>query len=113
MSEEKPGQYLTIRQDKNPGAFGKWSIPGLEKSFPLDGGDGLILLVVDMQKGIADSELYNYEILDGVLPYVDFFVPSFEELCYMLDRSCYDALAAKGGDMTQQEGIWSAPACLP
>jgi len=35
MSEEKPGQYLTIRQDKNPGAFGKWSIPGLEQSFPL------------------------------------------------------------------------------
>ena len=41
MSEEKPGQYLTIRQDKNPGAFGKWSIPGLEQSFELDGGDGL------------------------------------------------------------------------
>ena len=41
MSEEKPGQYLTIRQDKNPGAFGKWSIPGLEQSFELNGGDGL------------------------------------------------------------------------
>ena len=40
MSEEKPGQYLTIRQDKNPGAFGKWSIPGLEQSFELNGGDG-------------------------------------------------------------------------
>ena len=38
MSEEKPGQYLTIRQDKNPGAFGKWSIPGLEQSFELDNG---------------------------------------------------------------------------
>ena len=30
--------------------------------------------------GRADWE----KILAGVLPYVDFFVPSFEELCYML-----------------------------
>ena len=44
-------------------------------------------------------------ILSGVLPDVDFFVPSFEELCYMLDRPCYEALAAGGGDMTLQEGI--------
>lgn len=46
--------------------------------------------------GIADWE----KILCGVLPYTDFFVPSFEELCFMLDRPRYDALAAKGGDMT-------------
>lgn len=39
-------------------------------------------------------------ILAEVLPYTDFFVPSFEELCFMLDRPRYDALAAKGGDMT-------------
>ena len=38
MSGEKPGPNLTIRQDKNPGAFGKWSIPGLEQSFEFDGG---------------------------------------------------------------------------
>ena len=44
-------------------------------------------------------------ILANVLPDVDFFVPSFEELCFMLDRACYDALAAKGGDMTMQEGV--------
>ena len=41
MSEEKPGQYLTIRQDKNPGAFGKWSIPGLEQSFEFEGAGGI------------------------------------------------------------------------
>ena len=41
MSEEKPGQYLTIRQDKNPGAFGKWSIPGLEQSFEFEGARGI------------------------------------------------------------------------
>ncbi len=45
------------------------------------------------------------EILKNTLPYVDFFVPSFEELCYMLDRSRYDTLSAKGGDMTEQEDI--------
>lgn len=40
------------------------------------------------------------EILRSTLPYVDFFVPSFEELCFMLDRERYDRLSAKGGDMT-------------
>ena len=29
-------------------------------------------------------------ILKAVLPYVDFFVPSVEELCYMLDRERYE-----------------------
>ena len=43
--------------------------------------------------------------LARVLPLVDFFVPSFEELCFMLDRPCYDALAAGGGDMTQPETV--------
>ena len=46
--------------------------------------------------GQADWE----KILSGVLPYVDFFVPSFEELCWMLDRERYDRLAAGGRDMT-------------
>lgn len=40
------------------------------------------------------------KILAAVLPDTDFFVPSFEELCFMLDRPRYDALAALGGDMT-------------
>lgn len=39
-------------------------------------------------------------ILTGVLPHTDFFVPSFEELCFMLNRPRYDELAAMGGDMT-------------
>ena len=38
-------------------------------------------------------------ILSAVLPYVDFFVPSFEELCFMLDRERYDRLN-HDGDMT-------------
>ena len=42
----------------------------------------------DSEAGRADWE----SILRRVLPYVDFFVPSFEELCFMLDRPHYDAL---------------------
>ncbi len=40
-------------------------------------------------------------ILGEVLPYVDFFVPSFEELCFMLDRPRYDRLTSSGGDLTE------------
>ena len=39
-------------------------------------------------------------ILRTVLPFVDFFEPSFEELCFMLDRERYDRLNC-GGDMTE------------
>ncbi|MCR5734191.1 MAG: carbohydrate kinase family protein [Lachnospiraceae bacterium] len=39
-------------------------------------------------------------ILQRVLPYVDFFVPSFEELCFMLDRERYHRLN-QGKDMTE------------
>lgn len=42
-------------------------------------------------------------ILEQVLPYVDFFVPSAEELCFMLDRARYDAWNEKaaGRDITE------------
>ena len=39
-------------------------------------------------------------ILKNVLPYVDFFAPSFEEICFMLDRTLYDRLSAERADMT-------------
>lgn len=41
------------------------------------------------------------EILSQALPYVDFFAPSIEELCFMLDRKKYGALQerAAGGDI--------------
>lgn len=43
------------------------------------------------------------EILKRVLPYVDFFVPSVEELCYMLDRDKFEELQkrANGKDSTE------------
>ena len=49
-------------------------------------------------------------ILKAVLPWVDFFVPSFEELCFMLDRPRYDRLNT-GGDMT--EGLDMRSEALP
>lgn len=41
------------------------------------------------------------KILAATLPHTDFFVPSFEELCFMLNRPRYDALSARGGDMAE------------
>ena len=42
-------------------------------------------------------------ILKRVLPYVDFFVPSVEELCYMLDKERFHEWKerAAGGDVTE------------
>lgn len=49
--------------------------------------------------GAADWE----KILESVLPYVDFFVPSVEELCYMLDRDRFYEWQerAAGRDITE------------
>ena len=43
------------------------------------------------------------DILSRSLPYVDFFVPSVEELCFMLDRDRYEAWneRAAGKDITE------------
>ena len=42
------------------------------------------------------------EILSRVLPYTDFFLPSFEELCFMLDRPKYERLRAEGGEIIER-----------
>lgn len=61
---------------------------------------------LDMAVVDADSEAgkveWNY-ILQKVLPYVDFFVPSVEELCYMLDRERFYEWQerAAGRDITE------------
>lgn len=53
----------------------------------------------DSEAGRADWK----EILKNVLPYVDFFVPSVEELCYMLDRERFEEWQkrAEGRDITE------------
>ena len=55
-------------------------------------------LDAETEAGRADWE----SILGEVLPFVDYFVPSIEELGYMLDREKYEAWLemADGGDVT-------------
>ncbi|MBQ6503559.1 MAG: carbohydrate kinase family protein [Flexilinea sp.] len=48
------------------------------------------------EAGQADWPL----VLEKTLPYTDFFVPSFEELCWILDRKTWTELNSRGGDMT-------------
>lgn len=87
--------------------------PLMKKMYEKDGWELAEMFRRMKQKGIATSlDLAAVDpnsaagkadwesILGRVLPYTDFFVPSFEELCFMLDRPRYDALAAAGGDMT-------------
>lgn len=48
----------------------------------------------DSEAGRADWT----EILKNVLPYVDFFLPSAEELCFMLDRARYAGWLRRAGN---------------
>lgn len=57
-----------------------------------------IAVSMDLASVDPDSEAgrVNWEtLLQNVLPYVDFFVPSFEELCFMLDREKFEMLSNK------------------
>ena len=58
----------------------------------------LDMAAIDPQSpaGKADWPL----ILEKTLPYIDFFVPSFEELCWILDRETWQKLNESGTDIT-------------
>lgn len=61
---------------------------------------------LDLSAVDADSEAGRADwdkILKNVMPYVDFFVPSVEELCFMLDWERFEAWQTKaaGGDITE------------
>lgn len=61
---------------------------------------------LDLAAVDADSEAGRADwnnILKKVLPYIDFFVPSVEELCYMIDRDRFREWneRAAGGDVTE------------
>ena len=65
---------------------------------------------LDMAAVDASSEAgraHWAKILEQVLPYVDFFVPSVEELCFMLDRRRFEEWQrrAQGGDITECLGV--------
>lgn len=51
--------------------------------------------------GTEAAEVEWEAILEKVLPYVDYFVPSFEELCFMIDRKKYDELAGHNGEISE------------
>jgi sugar/nucleoside kinase (ribokinase family) len=56
---------------------------------------------LDLAAVDPDSEAGHADwcrILGNVLPFTDYFVPSFEELCFMIDRDRYNALSAYSGD---------------
>ena len=59
---------------------------------------------LDLAAVDADSEAGRQDwekILEHILPHVDFFLPSFEEICFMLDRPLYEKIAAERADMTK------------
>lgn len=91
--------------------------PPLMRSMYMDDGDELVKLMkkvkeagtatsLDMAFVDPDSEGASIDwkrILENVLPYVDFFVPSVEELCFMLDRERFASWQerAAGQDITE------------
>ena len=65
-----------------------------------------LMTSLDMAAVDPDSDAGHADwttILRRVLPYVDCFVPSVEELCYMVDRARYQCWLerAAGGDVTE------------
>ena len=87
--------------------------PVMRRLYENDGAELTAIMRRMKEKGIATSmDMTNVDpnseagglnwvtILGNVLPYTDFFVPSFEELCFMLNRQRYEQLSV-GGDMTE------------
>ena len=91
--------------------------PPIMRRFYQDDGEELVRLYkkiksmglttsLDLVAVDQDSEAAGMDwarILERVLPYVDFFVPSAEELCFMLDRERYREWTkrAEGRDITE------------
>ena len=89
--------------------------PSLMKSMYVNDGEELVKIFRRMkEKQIATSlDLAAVDpgadagkadwplILEKVLPFVDFFVPSFDELCYILNPERFDQLRETGEDMTK------------
>lgn len=73
--------------------FRKVKLQGCATSLDLSAVDA------DSEAGRADWK----KILSEVMPYVDFFVPSIEELCFMLERERFNEWQqrANGGDITE------------
>ena len=86
--------------------------PLMRKMYENDGAELASLFRRVREKGIATSldlaavdpaseagRVDWEKVLRNVLPHTDFFVPSVEELCFMLSPDRYGELSAMGGDM--------------
>ncbi len=88
--------------------------PIMERMYVKDGAELVELLKYVKSQGLAvsmDMAMVDptskagqadwMKILTGALPYVDFFVPSVEEICFMLDRPRYEEWSerAAGGEI--------------
>ena len=84
----------------------------MKKLYANDGAELITLLRRVKNRGIATSmDMTTMEpnsdagqadwikILSTALPYTDFFLPSAEELCFMINRRRYDELRSDEGDM--------------
>lgn len=67
----------------------------LKKVKETDTAISLDMAAIDSSSRAAEADWKS--ILVAVLPYVDFFVPSVEELCFMLDRSRYERWKKQAG----------------
>ena len=69
----------------------------------------LDLAAVDPQSASGKADWQ--QILERTLPFADFFEPSFEELCWMLDRKTWEKLSRNGVDMTDDLDleVYAAP----
>ena len=115
-----PGANNTFRASDVPeeslrdAALFHFGYPPLMKKMYENGAEELVCLFRKLkEQGIATSldlaavdaaseaGRVDWEaVLAGVLPFTDFFVPSFEELCFMLDRPRYEMLVRCAGDIT-------------
>ena len=88
--------------------------PVMKRIYENDGAELAAMLRRMKERGIATSlDMTNVDpnsdagrvdwqaLLAVVLPDTDFFLPSFEELCFMLNRERYEELTARGGDMAE------------
>lgn len=108
--------YRDIPEEKLSGvSLFHFGYPSLMRNMYRDGGKEFLEMVKMLKaRGIATSvDLAMIDgkseggredwrkILEEALPYIDFFVPSIEELCWMIDRPRYEkwAARARGGDM--------------
>ena len=68
-----------------------------------DSGVATSLDFTSIDEGAEVGRVDWYQLLMDVIPYVDFFVPSVEELCYMLDKERFHSWQerATGKDITE------------